>query len=125
MGTRYAVIDLERLTSLDVRHLADWLARDWDADELFVTRQLDRLKRTVEQLDEPYRTRALEGHAALVRSRLVRNSPWRGPLEQIKLAAVDWERSRPALETCGVGQCQIAYRSSSDMHRHREIFHGA
>jgi hypothetical protein len=89
-----------------------------------MTARLDHLRRTVDQLEEPYRARALEAHRILEEARISNGRPWQAALEQIKLAALDWERSRPPLVPCGIGRCAIRYRHPEALLRHRALVHG-
>lgn len=122
-SVRRDAIPTGRLTAIDIRHRAEWIVKDWRGDERAMTRLLNTFRAELEYLPEPYRARALEGHAVLERARIANGHPWQAALEQIKIAALDWEASRSPLVSCGIGGCQIKFRSTAALLEHRNLVH--
>ena len=122
---RYAldVIPRERLTAIDIRRRVEWLEKHWAAEEWAVSRRLGSFRGELEQLPEPYRARALEGISVLERARIANGHPWRAAMQQIVVAALDWESYRSPLVTCGIDGCQISFRSTRSLLEHRNLVH--
>ena len=121
----FQTINRQRLTAHDLYHFIDWVRDGWDDDDLLVTPRLQRLRWHLEELPEPYQSRALEQYLTLTEARLIRDVPWRDAMEALLRIVSDWNRSRPQLRTCGIGGCQISYRSPEALLQHRVLVHGA